>query len=323
MKLIKYEQARKALQICATVDEAKDILDKVAALQAYAKQKDDKDMEVWLAEMKLRARRRIGEISRELEKVQGKGKKSDNSPIPSGGKKSEVLAQAGISTSAANRCEKVAEVPEKKFEQIIAEAREKNTPITYSMIENKAAKNKKEADLDKVQNKRIKKPDGLYDVVVLDPPWEMKKIDRAVRPNQVSFDYPTMNEDELNKLRVPMANDCHVFMWTTHKHLPMALRIFGTWGVKYVLTMVWHKPGGFQPTGLPQYNCEFVIYGRVGTPKFVDTKKFNTCFNAPRGKHSEKPEEFYGVLRRVTSGSRIDMFNRRKIKGFKGWGNES
>ena len=103
----------------------------------------------------------------------------------------------------------------------------------------------------------------------------------------------------------------------------MSLRLLDAWGFRYVLTMVWHKSGGFQPFGLPQYNCEFAVYARRGTPTFADTKAFNVCLQAPRREHSRKPDEFYDVIRRVTAGPRIDVFNRENRDGFDVYGNEA
>jgi predicted RNA methylase len=46
----------------------------------------------------------------------------------------------------------------------------------------------------KVEVLAVKKLEGEYDVIVIDPPWPMQKIERDGRPNQSAFDYPTMGE---------------------------------------------------------------------------------------------------------------------------------
>lgn len=231
---------------------------------------------------------------------------------------------------------KEARVPERKLRTVM-EVKKRNPELvskvragSISLAE--AKRQVRRADLTQSLNSveaiEAKKLAGIYDVAVIDPPWPMEKIERDERPNQVKFDYPTMSieaisEEVGNTLLKHLEADSHVFLWTTHRFLPDALNLLKGWGLKYVCTFTWHKPGGFQPIGLPQFNCEFALYARKGSPKFLDTKAFFTCFNAPRGKHSEKPEEFYETMRRVTGGRRLDMFNRRKIEGFDGWGKEA
>ena len=190
----------------------------------------------------------------------------------------------------------------------------------------KAEVNKREREAVRRDGINISVPVGKYQTVVIDPPWQMEKIQREVAPDQVGFEYPTMTLDEIKLFSIPADiadGDCHLFMWTTQKYLPSAFSVLEAWGFKYIFTMVWHKPGGFQPFNLPQYNCEFVLYGRKGTPVFADLKAFPTCFNADRREHSRKPNEFYDLIRRVCDGPRIDVFSREKREGFDQYGNET
>ena len=231
--------------------------------------------------------------------------------------KKELAKAAGVSHDTIAKVEYIEGHADEDTKEAL---RQSETTVNRAYTATKRAKKKAANEALKAKSPPL--PKGQHDVVVMDPPWPMDKILRDCSPDQAAIDYPTMTEGELAAIDVPAAVDCHLFLWTTQRFLPMALRLLAHWGFKYVLTMVWHKPGGFQPFGLPQYNCEFILYGRKGTPTFIDTKAFPVCFTAPRGKHSEKPAKFYETIARVTSGKRIDMFSRRKIAGFKPWGNE-
>jgi len=168
-------------------------------------------------------------------------------------------------------------------------------------------------------------PPGKYKTIVIDPPWPIKKVVRDCRPNQDVFDYPVMSVEEIRSMAIGDLADgsgCHLYLWTTQKYLPDAFDILKAWGFRYVFTMTWHKNGGFQPFGLPQYNSEFVLFGKLGNLDFEDTKQFSTCFNGDRREHSRKPEAFYDLVARVSPSPRIDCFSREERKGFQQHGNE-
>jgi hypothetical protein len=117
-ELMRYEAARRALAEAHRVDEVKDIKDKAEALRHYARQRSDNELETRAAEIKLRAIRRIGELSRELEKSQPR---ENNGRLATSGKtaKAKILKEAGLSTSTAHRCEQIAEIPQAEFEHYI------------------------------------------------------------------------------------------------------------------------------------------------------------------------------------------------------------
>lgn len=115
------------------------------ALESYARQKNDVEMERWVAEIKLRAVRRIGELSRGLEA--SKGGANPKATLPAGGKsKYQILKSAGISTSQAHRAEQVAAIPAKTFERYIEKKAENREPVKYTEVLAVAQKEIRRAD---------------------------------------------------------------------------------------------------------------------------------------------------------------------------------
>ena len=185
-----------------------------------------------------------------------------------------------------------------------------------------------DVDLKKIEGELssnpVKLPDGRYDVIVIDPPWPLRKIKRQSRPLQLGFDYPTMSLEQIKRLKIKYLceDNSWIFVWTTQRFLPITFQLLKGWGLNYRYTMTWVKPGGFQIYNYPQFNTEFVVCGTYGKPKLIDMKAFNTGFTAPRGKHSEKPREFYETINRVCGGTKIDLFSRTERQGWNVWGNE-
>jgi len=165
-----------------------------------------------------------------------------------------------------------------------------------------------------------------YQCIVIDPPWPMKKLEREERPAQgPNLDYPTMTLEEIEAIQLKEMTDpngCHIYLWTTHKFLPDALRIFERWGVRYECLLTWVKPSGFTPFSW-MYNTEHVLFGRVGKSLEVQKKGMKLAFNGSVGRqHSKKPEEFYSRVVMASPEPRLEMFARQPHDGFDAWGDE-
>ena len=166
-------------------------------------------------------------------------------------------------------------------------------------------------------------PNKKYQIIVADPPWQIEKIKKRVRPNQVEMDYSMMTFQEIKALPVwEIADDvCTLFLWTIDKYLFDSKEVVESWGFKYHLTMAWDKTNGLAMFGFNR-QTEFILVGFKGKhDAYPKRQTIRTSFTAKSKRHSEKPDLFYDMLN-VLDGKRIDLFARKRRFGWDAWGNE-
>lgn len=163
-----------------------------------------------------------------------------------------------------------------------------------------------------------------YDVLVVDPPWEVKKIHRDCRPNQVEMGYPMMSIDEITRLPLPeiCKENSVCFLWTIQKYIERSFSILREWGFKYLLTLTWDKGNGLCLFGF-HWRTEFVLVGYKGNlPMYPSQPTMPSLLNSSSGRnHSTKPQVFYDYAE-TFGQDRIDIFARRQRMGWDVYGNE-
>ena len=130
--LIQFEEARCALDKAYRIDEVKQIRDQAQAAQSYARQaRESVDMQMQIAEIKLRAERKAGELLREMEKAvprgsnqHGRKEASHDATHP------PALEDLGITRSDSSRWQQIADIPEPEFEAHLCEQWANRKPAT-------------------------------------------------------------------------------------------------------------------------------------------------------------------------------------------------
>ncbi len=117
MNLKLYEGAKGSLQLYSTVDEVKEIRDKALAIEAYAKQANDYQLERDAAAARVRAERRCGQLLREMEKAKGGNPQlvANHDRL----EKPKTLAEMGVTKDQSSKWQKLAGVPDDQFEKAL------------------------------------------------------------------------------------------------------------------------------------------------------------------------------------------------------------
>lgn len=164
--------------------------------------------------------------------------------------------------------------------------------------------------------------------------------------------YKLMTAEEIIDLPVQKLVDpagCVMFLWCPYRHLPLGLRVIESWGFTLkTIGFIWVKITKHATARSKAEQERFYVakgedlFKLVTGPGFYTKSNTEPCFVAtcgrvpiptagnvhsvifaPRGRHSEKPYEAYKRMGRLYPDlSRVELFARRKMKGWDLWGNE-
>ena len=166
-----------------------------------------------------------------------------------------------------------------------------------------------------------------FSTILADPPWNERgggKIKRGADKH-----YPLMKTKDIiamkDYVKSISEDNCHLYLWVTNNFLQDGLKVMDAWGFRYVTMITWQK----DRIGLGQYfrgNTESCLFGVKGKLpyKTIDGKRQQgvTGFNAPRTKHSKKPEEMRSMIECVSYAPYVELFARDEFEGWAVVGNQ-
>ena len=300
VELTHFDSARRALAEAHTIDEVKQVRDQAEALRLYFRQAENGlEMQNQCAAIKLRAERRAGEMLGALH--------NSHTPLQ--------LREQGVTPMQSHRWQRVASVPEGRFEAHIAEAMESGELTTAGML--KAAQLEERRDRGERPPQPL--PTGMFTTIVADPPWEYED---ATARGAAARHYSVMSVEAIAQLPVGelAAADAHLYLWITNPHLPIAWPVIEAWGFEYKTMLTWVKP----QMGTGRYfrgATEHILFCAKGNLPLRD-RGIPNWFEADRQSHSEKPADFYELVERASHGPYVELFARKQREGWGSWGDE-
>jgi len=118
------------------------------------------------------------------------------------------------------------------------------------------------------------------------------------------------------------AKRCHVHLWTLpNSYHRISYEIVEHWGFRIVSEFVWCKT----QAGRGHYwrmSHEILLTAVQSEDDRFDDRGLRSWIEAPRGRHSEKPDAVREMIERASPGPRLELFARKLAPGWFAWGHE-
>jgi len=151
---------------------------------------------------------------------------------------------------------------------------------------------------------------GKFAVIMADPPWDI----------HMELPYGTMSDDEMRQLGVPaLQDDGLIFLWVTGRAMELGRECLKLWGYERVDELIWVKTNQLQRiirTGRTghwlNHGKEHCLVGTKGNPQNLNRGLDCDVIVAEVRATSHKPDEIYGLIERLSPGTRkIELFGRQ------------
>lgn len=151
---------------------------------------------------------------------------------------------------------------------------------------------------------------GKFSVIMADPPWDI----------HMELPYGTMSDDEMRALNIPCLQDSGlIFLWVTGRAMELGRECLSLWGYERIDEIIWVKTNQLQRiirTGRTghwlNHGKEHCLVGIKGNPPPAINRGIDCdVIVAEVRATSHKPDEIYGIIERLSPGTRkIELFGR-------------
>lgn len=175
-------------------------------------------------------------------------------------------------------------------------------------------------------------PRDHFQTILADPAWQFTTYGgKGVTPHRTKEDhYETMPLADMKTLPIGdlAAKDCALFMWVIDSHLDQAIELARAWGFEFkTRAFTWRKltkDGTRARMGMGYWTrkqTEMCWLFTRGKPKRL-SKGVPEIIDAPRRRHSEKPDEQYAAIESLVPGPYLELFARKTWPGWQAWGDQ-
>lgn len=150
---------------------------------------------------------------------------------------------------------------------------------------------------------------GKFAVVMADPPWDI----------HMELPYGTMSDNEMRQLNIPaLQEEGLIFLWVTGRAMELGRECLKLWGYERCDELIWVKTNQLQRiirTGRTghwlNHGKEHCLVGMKGAAATINRGLDCDVIVAEVRATSHKPDEIYGIIERLSPGTRkIELFGR-------------